>query len=92
MKNSSSVETLSRIREALEAAVAAISKFIPGAVAAEHKSEGRGPVTEADTVSNRVLRDMLLRDGEGWLSEETVDDLTRLDKRRVWVVRSGVYQ
>lgn len=29
---------------------------------------------------------MLLREGEGWLSEETVDDLARLDKKRVWVV------
>src|SRR5271169_2576121 len=86
MTNSSSVETLSRIREALEAAVAAISKLIPGAVAAEHKSEGRGPLTEADRVSNRVLRDVLLREDEGWLSEETVDDLTRLEKARVWVV------
>ena len=86
MTNTSSLETLSRIHEALDAAVAAIAKFIPGAVAAEHKSEGRGPVTEADTVSNRVLRHLLLRDDEGWLSEETVDDLTRLEKARVWVV------
>jgi len=33
-----------------------------------------------------VLRKTLLRTNEGWLSEETVDDFTRLDKRRVWVV------
>ena len=33
-----------------------------------------------------ILRQHLLRDGEGWLSEESVDDLTRLDKSRVWVV------
>jgi len=29
---------------------------------------------------------MLLRTGEAWLSEETVDDLQRLRTRRVWVV------
>ena len=86
MTNASSLETLRRIREALEAAVSAISTFIPGDVTAEQKSQGRGPVTEADRVSNRVLRDMLLNDGEGWLSEETVDDLGRLEKQRVWVV------
>jgi 3'(2'), 5'-bisphosphate nucleotidase len=33
-----------------------------------------------------VLRRELLRDGEGWLSEESVDDFTRLEKSRVWVV------
>ncbi len=33
-----------------------------------------------------ILRKALLRDGEGWLSEETVDDLARLEKRHVWVV------
>jgi myo-inositol-1(or 4)-monophosphatase len=27
-----------------------------------------------------------LREGEGWLSEESVDDFSRLDKSRVWVV------
>ena len=80
------MEILNRISEALGAAVDAISPFVPGAVKADQKSAGRGPVTEADRVSNRVLREYLLRDGEGWLSEETVDDLTRLDKKCVWVV------
>lgn len=47
---------------------------------------GRGPVTEADHQVNRVLREALVRDGEGWLSEETVDDRERLGKRRVWIV------
>jgi len=86
MAKTSALETLDRIREALAAAVGAISSFVPGAVASEEKSGDRGPVTEADRVSNRVLRKCLLRDGEGWLSEETIDDLARLDRRRVWVV------
>ena len=86
MVNKSSQVTLIRIHEALMAAVSAISTFIPGAVKSEQKSEGRGPITEADRVSNRVLYKALVREGEGWLSEETVDDLRRLDQERVWVV------
>jgi myo-inositol-1(or 4)-monophosphatase len=85
MKNSSGTETLGRIREALEAAVSAVSSFVPGAIKVHHTSD-RGPVTEADSVVNQVLRQVLVRDGEGWLSEESVDDLQRLEKHRVWVV------
>jgi myo-inositol-1(or 4)-monophosphatase len=77
---------LSRIEAALEAAVRAIRPFVPGAIAARQKSAGRGPVTEADHASNHALREVLLRDGEGWLSEESADDLTRLREERVWVV------
>lgn len=77
---------LARIREALEAASATLAPFVPGVVASVQKSSGRGPVTEADRAVNRVLRDALLRDGEGWLSEESDDDLDRLKKSRVWIV------
>jgi len=85
MSNSSGAENLRRIQEALETAVQAISGFVPGAVKAEHKA-GNQLVTEADRKINRVLREFLVRDGEGWLSEESADDLTRLEKKRVWVV------
>jgi myo-inositol-1(or 4)-monophosphatase len=77
---------LERIQEALEAAGATLSSFVPGAVPSSQKSSGRGPVTEADRAVNRVLRDALLREGEGWLSEESVDDFDRLEKSRVWIV------
>ena len=86
MNKTSASETLGRIREALAEAVGAISSFVPGAAESEEKSGGRGPVTEADRVSNHMLRECLLRDGEGWLSEETTDDLARLRRQRVWVV------
>ncbi len=76
---------LSRIREALEAAGRALQPFVPGAVKADYKSAG-DPVTEADRAVNRVLHETLLRDGEGWLSEESSDDRTRLGKDRVWIV------
>lgn len=86
MTRTTAQETLSRINDALRAAVSAISSFIPGAVEVEHKSGGRGPITEADRVANRVLHEALVRPGEGWLSEETVDDEARLVQQRVWVV------
>src|SRR5437868_9247577 len=78
-------ETLERIRAALEAARAVLKGFTPGAIEAKFKI-GDDPMTAADRAVDDVLRKMLLRSGEGWLSEETVDDLTRLDKQRVWVV------
>jgi len=43
-------------------------------------------VTEADRALDAVLRKNLLRPGEGWLSEESADDLTRLQNEYVWVV------
>jgi myo-inositol-1(or 4)-monophosphatase len=44
------------------------------------------PVSEADIASNDLLRERLVRDGDGWLSEESENDPTRLAARRVWVV------
>jgi len=81
----SSKETLERIHAALEAGREVLNRFTPGAIDAEYKA-GHDPVTEADRTVDDVLRKLLLREGEGWLSEETVDDFSRLDKRRVWVV------
>lgn len=44
------------------------------------------PTTTLDRKINQVIHKTLLRDGEGWLSEETSDDLERLQHRRVWIV------
>ncbi len=77
---------LPRIREALKAAGEIALSFVRGTVAASQKSGGRGPVTEADRAVNRLLRGMLVRDGEGWLSEESADDFERLKKSHVWIV------
>lgn len=81
----SSHDTLQRIHAALEAARGVLNRFTPGAIETEYKV-GHDPVTEADRAVDQVLRDNLLRDGEGWLSEESVDDFSRLDRQRVWVV------
>jgi len=80
------MEDLERIGDALQKAASVISSFVPGAVKADQKPLGRGPVTEADRAADRVLREVLLREGDGWLSEESPDDLARLEKQRVWVV------
>lgn len=85
MTTHSDIETLERIQAALEAAREVFGRFTLGAIEAEYKA-GHDPVTEADRQLDAVLRKELLRDDEGWLSEESVDDLSRLDKRRVWVV------
>jgi myo-inositol-1(or 4)-monophosphatase len=82
---SSYSDILVRIEAALDSARGVFSRFTPGEVQAEFKA-GHDPVTEADRAVDVVMRQNLLRSGEGWLSEESADDLSRLDKRCVWVV------
>jgi myo-inositol-1(or 4)-monophosphatase len=82
---SSRDEVLRRIQSAIHAARDVFSRFTPGEIAAEYKA-GHDPVTEADKALDVVLRKELLHQGEGWLSEESADDLTRLNKKCVWVV------
>jgi myo-inositol-1(or 4)-monophosphatase len=78
-------DILVRIDAALEAARGVFARFTPGAIETEYKI-GHDPVTEADRAVDSAMRQILLRDGEGWLSEESADDMTRLSKSRVWVV------
>src|SRR5579864_3502198 len=85
MNSSEYSDILKRIEAAIEAARAVFARFTPGQIEAEYKA-GHDPVTEADRAIDAVLRQNLLREGEGWLSEESVDDFTRLEKSRVWVV------
>ncbi len=79
------IDDLDRIEEALDLAAAALEPFTPGAIASRLK-EGDDPVTAADIAVNEVLLETLPREDEGWLSEETADDASRLGRRRVWVV------
>ncbi|MDT8370099.1 MAG: 3'(2'),5'-bisphosphate nucleotidase CysQ [Longimicrobiales bacterium] len=79
-------DDLVRIHTALLRAARAVRPFTPGSVAWETKAERGDPVTAADLAIDAVLREVLPRPGEGWLSEETVDDPARLDARRVWIV------
>ncbi len=76
---------LERIQAAIEATRPVFARFTPGEIETEYKV-GHDPVTEADRLLDCVLREHLLRPGEGWLSEESTDDLSRLDREWVWVV------
>jgi myo-inositol-1(or 4)-monophosphatase len=78
-------QILERIHSALEASRSVFARFTPGEIDAEYKA-GHDPVTEADRALDAVLRKELLREGEGWLSEESVDDPIRLQRSQVWVV------
>ncbi len=83
--SSSYADILERIHAGLEAARTILNRFTPGEIETEYK-HGHDPVTEADRAVDAALRLNLLRDGEGWLSEESADDVSRLSKSRVWVV------
>jgi myo-inositol-1(or 4)-monophosphatase len=76
---------LARISAALDKAVDVLEAFTPGAIESTLKSGG-DPLTEADLAVDRILRSTLPADDEGWLSEETLDSLDRLSRRRVWIV------
>src|ERR1700741_2486778 len=78
-------EILQRLEAAIGDARANFARFPSGDIDAEFKA-GHDPVTEADRAIDAVLRQNLLREGEGWLSEESVGDLAGLEKSRVWVV------
>ncbi len=78
-------EVLKRIEKALAAGTEVLKDFTPGKIQSTLK-DGGDPVTEADLLLDHVLKKELLRDGEGWLSEETVDDQSRLEKECVWIV------
>jgi myo-inositol-1(or 4)-monophosphatase len=78
-------EYLSRIDCALRVAAEVARGYEPGNFHAQD-SGGRCVVTEVDRRISHVLREYLLRPGEGWLSEEDPDDESRLSCNVVWVI------
>lgn len=81
----SRADDLARIGEALRRAGEVLDRFSPGEI--EHRLKSKGdPVTEADEAVDAALRATLPQRGEGWLSEETVDDPARLECERTWIV------
>lgn len=77
---------LERIHRALAEAGRVLGRYTPGQVDWVHKSDRGDELTAADEAVDRVLRDVLPDRGEGWLSEESRDDRSRLDRSRVWIV------
>ena len=50
------------------------------------KKEDKSIVTEADLASEKVILSSLKKYNYGILSEETTDDLTRLNKEKAWIL------
>jgi myo-inositol-1(or 4)-monophosphatase len=75
-----------RLAQAVQEAGAVAKKFFRGPLKHWTKGQGDSPVTEADIASNELLQKHLVEPGDGWLSEESENDPTRLVARRVWVV------
>src|SRR3990167_1052363 len=52
------------------------------------QKENNDLLTEADITANAIIKSSLLTafPEDGWLSEETVDDLKRLQLSRVWII------
>jgi myo-inositol-1(or 4)-monophosphatase len=78
-------EYVTRIRCALQAAAAVARGFVPGTFEVKDNG-GRNVITEVDRKVSSVLRQSLLGPGEGWLSEEDLDDTARLSQNVVWIV------
>lgn len=78
-------DDLDRIRVALDTAGTLLSHFVQEGAQVDRK-RGGDFVTEADLAVDRALRELLWHEGEGWLSEETVDDPSRLTRSRCWIV------
>jgi myo-inositol-1(or 4)-monophosphatase len=84
-KNKTRIRDLSRIEEALLKSAEVLKGFPMGSTRAEKKGQN-DIVTAADHAVNRLLLDILPQPGDGWVSEETADDASRLEKSRVWIV------
>lgn len=85
MPKISYVSFLDRIAAAMAEARGVFARFTPGEVKAQYKA-GHDPVTEADHAVDALLKKHLLQPGEGWFSEETSDDFSRLNYELVWIV------
>lgn len=80
------LEALSRIRSAFDNADEVLGEFA-GSYSDLRFKHGDDPVTDVDEALDAALHEALNpRRGEGWLSEETIDDVSRLGCSRVWIV------
>ena len=50
------------------------------------KKDDNSPITKADLESNKIIKESLLQAGIPILSEEDVDDKSRTDSDKVWIV------
>jgi myo-inositol-1(or 4)-monophosphatase len=80
-------QELARLVEAVQKAGARVRELVRDGFEVQTKPD-RSPVTTVDFEVNRILQEMQRREFplDGWLSEESPDDLVRLDNERVWIV------
>ena len=80
-------DDLELLQSAVHAAGSIARNYYGGEVRRWNKAGG-SPVTEADLAVDKFLKQTLCaaRPDYGWLSEESVDSLVRLERRRVFVV------
>ena len=76
---------LERIVKALESGGKIYRSRSMGSVRVDTK-RGGDPVTDVEREVNQLLFEMLVQDGEGWLSAESADNEDRLKRSRVWLV------
>jgi len=81
------VEELRVAETAAQAAGQVIAQLYGGDYWVQEKSRDN-PVTSADLMANRVIREVLGEKfpDDAWLSEEDADDSSRLSSSRVWIV------
>lgn len=74
-------------RDAARAAAEILERFYETDLEIREKSKGN-PVTEADLESDRAIAGLLHASfpQDGLLSEETIHDAARTEKRRVWII------
>jgi myo-inositol-1(or 4)-monophosphatase len=76
---------LDRIVKALESGGRIYRSRSMGSVRVDRK-RGGDLVTDVEREVNQLLFEILVQDGEGWLSEESADNEERLKRSRVWLV------
>lgn len=81
-------ELSTAIAAATQAAAAIRTIYENGDAWVTEKSGGAGPLTQADLAADRILHQVLREafPDDAILSEETADDPSRLEQRRVWIL------
>ena len=81
------VRELAALVEAVQNAGTKVRELVRVGFEVQTKHD-RSPVTTVDHEVNRILHEMQRREfpQDGWLSEESPDDLARLTHARVWIV------
>lgn len=79
------MKDLEKIIDIVKKAGQAILSFYNKEIKVDYKAPD-SPLTQADVKSNEILINSLKEFGYGILSEESIDDKTRLDQDRVWII------